>query len=107
MGVELEAPFVGSGDDEVVGSATPATPAGPAVTTTHFGPYGGLPEAHRAVREWRASLNYEPAGPSWEVYGHWTDECHTTPSKIRTDVYYLLKTGPTPGDLAREAGDLE
>src|SRR5689334_19603672 len=34
VGVELEAPFAGHG--EVIGSSTPA---GRAVTTTHFGPY--------------------------------------------------------------------
>src|SRR5579859_7097832 len=45
VGVELEAPFSGYG--EVVGSATPA---GPAATTTHYGPYGLLHEAHEAIR---------------------------------------------------------
>jgi effector-binding domain-containing protein len=59
-------------------------------TTTHFGPYGGLHAAHEAICRWCADQGHKLAGPSWEVYGHWTDECNRDPSKIRTDIYYLL-----------------
>ena len=31
------------------------------------------------------------AGPNWEIYGHWVDEWNRDPSKIRTDVFYLIK----------------
>lgn len=86
VGVELETPIVGQG--EVVGSTTPA---GPVATTTHFGPYERLPEAHRAVRDWCADHGYDLAGPFWEVYGHWVDEWKSNPAEIRTDVFYLLK----------------
>ena len=86
VGVELEAPYVGHG--EVVGSATPA---GAVATTTHFGPYGRLHEAHRAIRDWCANRGCELAGPNWEIYGHWTDEWNSDPEKIRTDVFYLLR----------------
>jgi hypothetical protein len=86
VGVEVEAPFAGHG--EVVPSATPA---GTVVTTAHFGPYGRLHEAHEAIRQWCANHSYTFAGPSWEIYGHWTDECNHDPTKIRTDVFYLLK----------------
>lgn len=85
VGVELETPFAGNG--EVVGSATPA---GSIATVTHLGPYGRLHEAHQAVRQWCADHGYKLAGPNWEIYGHWTDEWNTDPSKIRTDVFYLL-----------------
>lgn len=85
VGVELPAPFPGHG--EVVGSATPS---GPVATTTHFGPYGQLHAAHEAILRWCEGNGYKRAGPSWEVYGHWTDECARDPTKIRTDVYYLL-----------------
>jgi effector-binding domain-containing protein len=88
VGVELDAPFAGHG--EVVGSATPA---GAVATAVHFGPYGRLPEAHQAIRQWCANHGYTLAGPSWEIYGHWTDEWNHDPAKIRTDVFYLLKTG--------------
>src|SRR5205823_5350457 len=47
VGVELDTPFAGSG--EVVGSATPP---GLVATTTHYGPYGLLHEAHEAIRRW-------------------------------------------------------
>jgi effector-binding domain-containing protein len=39
---------------------------------------------------WCRDNGYTLAGPSWEIYGHWRDELHSDPSKIRTDVYYLL-----------------
>jgi hypothetical protein len=87
VGVELDTPFAGHG--EVVASATPA---GTVVTTAHFGPYDRLHEAHEAIRQWCANDACPPAGPNWEIYGHWTDECNTDPGKIRTDVFYLLKT---------------
>src|SRR5262245_28308352 len=88
VGVELEAPFAGHG--EVAGSATPA---GPVATTTHYGPYGQLHHAHEAIRRWCQDNGHAFAGPSWEVYGHWLDEWNSDPSKIRTDVFYLLVAG--------------
>src|SRR5437764_13899769 len=47
VGVELDSPFAGYG--EVVGSATPA---GLVATTTHYGPYGELHQAHEAILLW-------------------------------------------------------
>jgi hypothetical protein len=85
VGVELDAPFAGHG--EVVGSATPA---GRVATTTHCGPYGLLCDAHEAIRRWCRDNGQTPAGPNWEVYGHWRDEWNSDPSKITTDVFYLL-----------------
>src|SRR5256885_1119707 len=80
VGVEVAAPFAGHG--EVVGSATPA---GTVATTTHYGPYGRLHEAHAAILRWCRDHGHRLAGPSWEVYGHWTDEYNRDPTKIRTD----------------------
>src|SRR5262245_54200316 len=92
VGVELDAPFAGFG--EVVGSATPA---GLVATATHYGPYGQLHAAHQAILEWCRNNGYTLAGPSWEIYGHWEDAWNTDPSRIRTDIFYLLvadgKTG--------------
>jgi effector-binding domain-containing protein len=85
VGVELDAPFAGHG--EVVGSATPA---GLVATTTHYGPYHRLGEAHDAIRSWCATNGHVPAGPNWEVYGHWEDEWNRDPTRITTDVFYLL-----------------
>ena len=87
VGVELDTPFGGHGD--VVGSATPA---GAVATAMHFGPYGRLHEAHQAIRQWCANHGYTLAGPNWEIYGHWNDEWNNDPAKIRTDVFYLVKT---------------
>jgi effector-binding domain-containing protein len=88
IGVELLGPFEGAG--EVVRSATPA---GLVVSTTHLGPYGGLGAANEAIRQWCRTNNQRYAGPSWEVYGHWLPEWDSDPSRIRTDVYYLLAEG--------------
>ena len=85
VGVEVAAAFAGYG--EVVGSATPS---GPVATTTHFGPYNKLGEAHEAIQRWCADNGHKLAGPTWEVYGHWLDEWNNDPTKIRTDVFYLL-----------------
>jgi effector-binding domain-containing protein len=95
VGVELDAPFAGHG--EVVGSATPA---GAVATAVHLGPYDRLPEAHQAIRRWCADHGYTVAGPNWEIYGHWMDEWNNDPAKIRTDVFYLVKTdGGSYGSL--------
>ncbi len=85
VGVEVPAPFPGHG--EVVGSATPS---GPVATTTHYGPYHRLGEAHEAIRRWCGGNGHALAGPNWEVYGHWDDAWNSDPTKIRTDVFYLL-----------------
>lgn len=87
VGVEVETPFAGHG--EVVGSATPA---GAVASVAHFGPYNRLHEAHQAIHQWCAENGHKLAGPHWELYGHWVDEWNSDPSKIRTDVFYLLKT---------------
>jgi effector-binding domain-containing protein len=89
IGVELETPFAGHGD--VVGSAIPA---GTVATTTHLGPYQRLGEAHEAIHQWCKDQGHTPIRPCWEIYGHWLDEWNNDPSKIRTDVYYLLKGTP-------------
>jgi effector-binding domain-containing protein len=86
IGVELDVPFSGAG--EVIPSSLPA---GDVATTTHFGPYPGLGAAHEAIHRWCEANDREPIRPCWETYGHWVDEWNKDPSKIRTDVYYLLK----------------
>lgn len=66
-------------------------PEGRVATTTHFGSYGGLGEAHAAVRQWCADHGHRLSGVSWEVYGHWEEGWNADASKIRTDVFHLLE----------------
>ena len=66
-------------------------PGGRVAATAHFGPYGHLSEAHAAIREWCASHGHLCSGVSWEIYGHWEQSWNTDSSKIRTDVFYLLR----------------
>lgn len=87
VGVEVGNAFPGR--DEVVGSVLSA---GDAATVTHFGPYRKLGEAHQAIRQWCAAQGRTLAGARWELYGHWLDEWNDDPSKIRTDIFYLLKS---------------
>jgi effector-binding domain-containing protein len=86
IGAEVRSAIASLG--EVVASALPA---GEAATTTHFGPYSGLGQAHDAFRRWSASQNLALDGRCWEMYGHPLPEWNSDPSKIRTDVFYLLK----------------
>lgn len=80
---------------EKVGNVQPTLlPAGTVATTTHWGNYAGLGDAHAAVIEWCKEHGFRRAKghPRWEVYGHWTDD----ESKLRTDVFYLLESaGPS------------
>jgi hypothetical protein len=85
FGVGVTAPFARVGAVE----PTPL-PAGEVATTTHLGSYAKLDAAHAAVVEWCRSNQRRPAGASWEVYGHWTDD----ESRLRTDVFYLLEPSP-------------
>jgi effector-binding domain-containing protein len=82
-GVEVSQPF--TGNEHVVCSSTPA---GLVATTAHFGPYDHLGDAHKAVHSWCAAHGHTLAGPSWEIYGHWTDDL----TQLRTDVFWLLKS---------------
>jgi effector-binding domain-containing protein len=86
IGVELDAPFAGHG--EVIGSALPR---GTVATAVHFGPYNQLPRVHQAIRQWCATHGHALAGPNWDIYGHWLHEWCDEPTKIRTDVFYLVK----------------
>lgn len=81
-GVEVAGSFAGNG--QVIPSSTPA---GKVATTTHLGPYDRLGEAHGAILAECKARGLALAGPSWEVYGHWTDDV----SQLRTDIYYLLR----------------
>jgi hypothetical protein len=88
VGVELDAPFGGYG--EVIDSTTPA---GLVAATTHYGPYGLLHQAHEAICQWCRNNGHVLAGPNWEIYGHWKDEWNSDPSRITTEVVYLLAAG--------------
>jgi effector-binding domain-containing protein len=82
VGVEITSPI--TGDGRVVCSSTPA---GLAATTTHWGSYDKLHEAHGAIRTHCQAHGLTTTGVDWEIYGHWNND----PSKVRTDVFYLLE----------------
>jgi effector-binding domain-containing protein len=86
VGAEVSEPFVGN--ERVHYSQLPA---GRVVTTVHFGPYGRLPDAHAAIRDWCARNGRRCSGVSWEIYGHWEESWNTDSTKIRTDVFHLLQ----------------
>jgi hypothetical protein len=81
IGVEVDAPFPDQG--ELLSSSTPA---GMVATATHVGPYDRLGETHAAIHQACNERGRSLAGPSWEIYGHWTDD----PTQLRTEVVYLL-----------------
>jgi effector-binding domain-containing protein len=86
VGAEVSEPFPGS--DRVHFSQLPA---GRVATTTHFGPYGRLGEAHSEIRQWCLVHDHRHSNICWEIYGHWDESWNTDPSKIRTDVFHLLE----------------
>ncbi len=86
VGVEMSEPFVGN--ERIHCSKLPA---GRVVTTAHYGPYDRLRDAHEAICEFCEEHRHERSGVSWEVYGHWQTSWDTDPTKIRTDVFYLLE----------------
>jgi effector-binding domain-containing protein len=86
VGVEVFEPF--TGNQRVVCSQLPG---GVVEATTHFGPYQRLGDAHAAVREWCQHEGRALNGVCWEIYGHWEESWNSDPSKIRTDVFHLLK----------------
>lgn len=86
VGAEVSEPFVGN--DRIHCSELPA---GRVATTTHFGPYARLAEAHAAIRQWCTEHGHRHSPISWEIYGHWDESWNTDPSKIRTDIFYLLQ----------------
>jgi effector-binding domain-containing protein len=69
-------------------------PAGRVATTTHFGPYPHLGEAHSELRRWCAEHGQPLSNICWEIYGHWDDSWNAAPSKIRTDIFHLLQNQP-------------
>ena len=85
VGAEVSEPF--DGNERVHCSRLPA---GRVAATVHFGPYGGLSQAHAAIREWCAAHGHRCSGVFWEIYGHWEESWNADASKIRTDLFYLL-----------------
>lgn len=81
VGVEVPGPF-----DESDRVRCSSTPSGPVATAAHHGDYAGLHQAHEAILRWCREHGRTPAGPNWEIYGHWSDD----PAQVRTDVFYLL-----------------
>lgn len=86
VGAEVAERFVGN--DRVQCSQLPA---GRVATTVHFGPYGRLATAHAEIRQWCVDHGHRLSDVSWEIYGHWDESWNANPSKIRTDVFYLLE----------------
>jgi effector-binding domain-containing protein len=62
------------------------TPGGRVVTATHWGAYSQMMDAYRAIEAYRQAHSLRFKGPSWEVYGHHSDD----PAKLRTEVFFPL-----------------
>src|SRR5205814_4067396 len=62
------------------------TPGGRVVTATLFGPYDQMSATYRAIDDYVRQQGLRLAGPSWEVYGHSSDD----PAQLRTDIFFPL-----------------
>jgi effector-binding domain-containing protein len=86
VGTEVGAAF--EGNERVQCSQLPA---GRVATAVHYGPYHLLGEAHNAIRQWCVAQGYQLSDVAWEIYGHWDESWNSDPSKIRTDVFHLIR----------------
>lgn len=86
---DVEAGFVVAapvmGDGHVVPAELPASEV---ATTTHVGPYEGLPGAYEAIQAWIRTQGREPGDQMWEEYFSGPE---APPEQIRTGIYWLLK----------------
>src|SRR3954452_2434706 len=87
IGVEVDHPIT-----DGKGLFASALPPGTVATAVHMGPYQQLKRTHEALHQWCKAQGHHLAGVSWEIYGHWLKEWDSDPSKIRSDVCYLLKS---------------
>lgn len=82
VGVLAPGPFTPAG--RVIASELPG---GKVATAMHQGDYARLGETHAAVHAFVEAHGLEPAGPIWEIYGHWRPD----PDELETEVYHLLR----------------
>ncbi len=81
VGVEVAAALPGDGTIVPV-----TTPGGLVATTVHIGSYAKLGDASSALHEFCRAHDHPISGPTWEVYGDWSDDV----SLLRTDVFVLV-----------------
>jgi effector-binding domain-containing protein len=62
------------------------TPGGRVVTAAHIGPYDQMMTAYRAIDAYARDHGIRYVGPSWELYGHWSDD----PAELRTDIFFPI-----------------
>jgi effector-binding domain-containing protein len=82
VGVLAARPFEPAG--RVISSVLPG---GEAATAIHRGDYAALGATHAAVLDHVRAHGREPAGPRWEIYGHWRED----PSELETEIFWLLR----------------
>jgi effector-binding domain-containing protein len=83
IGVQIGRAF---DDPTATGVRCTELPSGRAAHVTHIGPYDQMKLAYDAIDAWAPTSSDRITGPSWEVYGDWTDDV----SKLETDIYFLL-----------------
>jgi effector-binding domain-containing protein len=82
--VGVLAPRSCAGGGRVIASQLPG---GKTAMAVHHGDYAELGRTHAAVKRFVEAERLELAGPRWEIYGHWRED----PSKLETEIYYLLR----------------
>ena len=59
-------------------------------STTHFGPYSGLPDAYGAITVWMQAHGYEIADAPYEIYRK-TPFDHLPPEQWETEIFFPVK----------------
>lgn len=82
FGVEVLRQFSGNGEVACV-----TTLDGPAVATTHVGPYQLLGRTHDSVRTWAAEQGHRLTGQFWEIYA----DPVADPARLETRVFWRVE----------------
>src|SRR5206468_3811315 len=86
VGVRVARPF---SEVSPAGVHCSSLPAGRVVSAVHVGPYDQMGRTYDALLAFARDGGHEIRGPSWEIYGDWSDD----PSKVETEICFVVEPG--------------
>jgi effector-binding domain-containing protein len=63
-------------------------PAGEVAVLLHTGSYAEIPAAHAQIQEWIQEAGRQPAGVTWEIYGHPDED--DDERDVAVEIHHLL-----------------
>ena len=83
IGVQVARPFDGTSP---AGVRCSELPAGRVARAMHRGPYDQMAPTYQAIENWAKDTGHTLSGPSWEIYGDWTED----PSQLKVEIVFML-----------------